>query len=300
MNTLKKKNIIKARIAIVTNIPSPYRVTYFNELNKILGDNLLVLYCANNEPNRKWIVNNLDHNHLYLKKNTLDIFSKYIYFNKDIINKLKIFSPEYIITGGFYPTMLLSILYARIKKKKHFINTDAWYLTESNFRFYHKILRKLIYKSTDGFLPVSKKGKSNLITIYKIPEKKITIVPYVIDNKQYAKHITNEKKYHVVFSGQFIERKMPFFFIDVCKELNLRINDFSVLLLGDGPLLKPSLELLEKHKVKYYSAGFVQPIKIPIIMSYAKMLLFPTKKDGWGVVVNEACALGLPVITCDN
>lgn len=299
MNLLRKKNTTK-RIAIVTNIPSPYRVTFFNELHKIIGNNLLVMYCAGNEPNRKWIVSNLYHNHVFLKKNILNFLSKYIYLNIDIINQLKKFSPDIIITGGFYPTMLLAIIYARTKKLVHFINSDSWSLTESDLRFYHKFLRKILYKSTDGFLPVSLKGKKNFELNYKIPEEKITIVPYVIDNNNYIKHIRNEKKYHLVFSGQFIERKMPFFFIEVCKELNSRIKDLSVLLLGDGPLFKPSIELLEKNKIKYYSAGFVQPMDIPNIMSYAKLLLFPTKQDGWGVVVNEAFALGLPVITCDN
>ena len=32
----------------------------------------------------------------------------------------------------------------------------------------------------------------------------------------------------------------------------------------------------------------------------SKILLFPTREDTWGIVANEACAAGIPVITCSN
>ena len=45
------------RILHITNIPTPYRVNFFNNLNKVLsskGIELYVIYCSYSEPNRNW------------------------------------------------------------------------------------------------------------------------------------------------------------------------------------------------------------------------------------------------------
>ena len=48
---------IKKRIVHLTNIPTPYRINFFNELDKYLkikNIDLIVIYCAESEPNRNW------------------------------------------------------------------------------------------------------------------------------------------------------------------------------------------------------------------------------------------------------
>jgi glycosyltransferase involved in cell wall biosynthesis len=43
-------------------------------------------------------------------------------------------------------------------------------------------------------------------------------------------------------------------------------------------------------------AGFARQDQLPQLYRSAKILLFPTQADVWGVVANEACASGLPVL----
>ena len=57
---------------------------------------------------------------------------------------------------------------------------------------------------------------------------------------------------------------------------------------------------LNKSGVTYSYRGFVNPSKLNKEYSSAKLFLFPTEYDGWGVVANEACISGTPVITCNN
>lgn len=42
--------------------------------------------------------------------------------------------------------------------------------------------------------------------------------------------------------------------------------------------------------------GYVTQADLPTYYANARIFLFPTKFDVWGVVANEACAAGLPVI----
>ena len=55
-----------ARVALLTNIPAPYRVPVYDRLAAELGDNFRVLYLAPTEPNRQWQLPELKHEHRYL------------------------------------------------------------------------------------------------------------------------------------------------------------------------------------------------------------------------------------------
>ena len=44
------------RVAIITNIPAPYRIPVYNLLGEHWKDNLFVIFCAATEPNRQWNV----------------------------------------------------------------------------------------------------------------------------------------------------------------------------------------------------------------------------------------------------
>jgi glycosyltransferase involved in cell wall biosynthesis len=43
-------------------------------------------------------------------------------------------------------------------------------------------------------------------------------------------------------------------------------------------------------------AGHVPQNELPEHFAVADIFVFPSRHDGWGVVINEACAAGLPVI----
>ncbi len=93
---------------------------------------------------------------------------------------------------------------------------------------------------------------------------------------------------------------MPFFFAEVAKHLKLKLPGLRVLLLGDGPEREALLADLRAAEIDFHYAGYVSQAALPTYYAAAKILLFPTKLDPWGLVANEACAVGVPVITCAN
>jgi putative transposase len=46
--------------------------------------------------------------------------------------------------------------------------------------------------------------------------------------------------------------------------------------------------------------GYFSQNELPYYYALTRVFLFPTLLDPWGVVANEACAAGVPVITCSN
>ncbi len=45
--------------------------------------------------------------------------------------------------------------------------------------------------------------------------------------------------------------------------------------------------------------GFVQSSALPDAFAQADVFVLPSRHDGWGLVINEAIAAGMPVITTD-
>lgn len=286
------------KIAMITNIPSPYREETYSILNEYLKNSYHVYYCALVEPNRLWKISNGNYNKTFLKKSIFKFKNKSIYLNIDIIKELMNFNPDVIITAGFSPTMLLAFLWAKFRRKKHIAFTDGTIDSEKSLSKIHKWVRKFVFGYTDAFIGASKKSLK-LYVSYNISNEKIFLSPLCINNDLYKQGGEIPKKYDIIFSGQFIDRKMPFFFIDVVKLVN-ESTPCKVILIGSGELKEKMLNKLKELNIEYSYPGFIQQEQLPFIYGSAKILLFPTKNDPWGVVANEACAVGLPVITCEN
>ncbi len=283
------------KTVLITSIPSPYRVTVFNEINRLISDDFLVIYTSSNHPAFKWEKTILYHNHSFLNETTNNDLDK-----KEVIyKKLKKFNPDVIITCGFNPTMLKAILFGLINHKKLIANTDAWELNEKSYSFLHILIRKILYKKMHAFIPVSKKGYLNFLN-YGIKKEQIFISHYAIDNHHSSSFINTEKQFDLLFSGQFIDRKMPSFFCEIIEKISYVKKDIKILLLGDGPLRNQTIDTLKTLNINYTYLGFVQPNELPKYYAQSKIFLFPTKLDSWGVVSNDACAVGTPVITCNN
>jgi glycosyltransferase involved in cell wall biosynthesis len=104
----------------------------------------------------------------------------------------------------------------------------------------------------------------------------------------------------MMFSGRFVDSKMPDFFCEVVLKVKNKKPEVNILLLGDGPLRMETLARLKENNINFESPGFVSQNELPAYYCNARIFLFPTKTECWGVVLNEACAAGMAVMTCDN
>jgi len=286
------------KVALVINIPAPYRIPVFEKLAQKLGQDFLVIFAARAEPNRSWNIGELHFNHLFLNENIKekkDGFN-YVHNNFDVIKHLKVFKPDVVITTGFNPTHLYAWLYTKIFRKKHIYMTDGTIESEKHLSLLHKIMRKVVYSSSDAFIGAGQKTKE-LYKSYNISEEKVFQSHLSASNECFLNSIGfEERKFDLMFSGQFTERKLPFFFAEIAKEVSLCIPTLKVLILGDGPLKKEFLSQLDRDKIDYLYAGFVDQKELPSYYSSARLFLFTTRLDPCGVVANEALASGTPVI----
>lgn len=284
------------RVALVTNIPAPYRVPVLNRVARLLGDDFLVIFCARIEPNRQWDLAPFEFNHVYLKERFTTSGGAYIHNNLDVLAHLKRFGPDVVITTGFNPTFLYAWCYALLRGRGHVPMTDGWLLSENGLGPLHRIVRHLVFRTSRAFIGASRKSLE-LYRSYGRADADLFQSHLCIDNERFARLAdAAPRDYDVMFSGQIITRKMPGFFAEVvCKVKELR-GSVRALVIGDGALREGMLARLRDAGVEVDYAGFLPQEELPARYCRAKLLLFTTSNDPWGIVANEALAGGTPVI----
>lgn len=285
------------KVVLVTNIPAPYRTPIFNKVAAVLRDNFLVVFSARIEPNRNWDLMKYGFNHYYLKENFNVSRGAFIHNNIDIFHVLRQFRPDVIITAGFNPTCVYAWGYSLLFGVSHIPMTDGWEISESTLGYTHRIVRRLVFKTSGAFLGAGKKS-FDLYRSYGISECNLFQSHLCIDNERFIRQSQSSgRSYDVMFAGQIIERKMPDFFADVVSKVKEARGGATVLVIGDGPLRERFLVKLSGSGAEVDYAGFVAQKDLPLYYSKAKILLFTTSCDPWGIVANEALASGTPVIT---
>lgn len=99
-----------------------------------------------------------------------------------------------------------------------------------------------------------------------------------------------------VFVGRYLHRKG----LDILLEAYSRYRDISkgtpwdLVCLGSGPL-EASLQGREGVR----NLGFQQPGALPGLLASCGAFVLPSRREAWGVVVQEAAAAGLPLICSD-
>lgn len=287
------------KLVLVTNIPAPYRIPIYNLIAQKLGENFLVIFCASIEANRQWTLPDMTFHYIYLKENSYAKNDGYnfVHNNPDVFKALKTFNPDVVITTGFNPTHLYAWLYTIVFRKQHIPMTDGWLYSESHLSWLHRLVRYIVFKTSHAFIGASKNSLA-LYESYGISKNKLFQSHLCIENKKFSNQISfQDRPYHVMFSGQFHEIKLPLFFAEVAGQLAKKINNFKVLILGDGPLKNDFFQKLDMYNVNYDYAGYVDQSHLPGYYGSSKLFLFTTRLDAWGLVVNEALASGTPVIS---
>lgn len=117
-----------------------------------------------------------------------------------------------------------------------------------------------------------------------------------------AYYSKEENKIEVIFVGQFIHRKGIDLLLEAMEPLFSEYSNLYLTLIGGGDLMAAlseqitSLGLTERINFE----GVMGILEIRARMAVADIMVLPSRWDGWGMVVNEAFSVGVPVIVSDR
>ena len=103
-----------------------------------------------------------------------------------------------------------------------------------------------------------------------------------------------------LYCGQLIGRKGVDLLLAAFSQAAVEFPNIELVLVGEGPLgaeLRAKIPQSIHSRVRF--AGFQPVAELPKFFAAADVFVLPSRHDGWGVVINQAIAAGLPVICSD-
>ena len=294
------------RILWITNIPSPYRVDFFNELGKSVD--LTVLFERANASDRDSAWQD------YKFENFTGILMRGLSYASDsafcpgVIRELM--QRRYdlaVVTNFSSPTGVAAIAYLKATHKPYFLESDGGFPGPPGLKA--KLKRAVIGGATGYFstsdvhddyyfaygarrdrlirYPFTSVGSEQILSSAPTPRQKAD-----------AKNVLGFQGQHLVlFVGQFIQRKG----IDVLLKASAGLSGSAdTCIVGGDPTeeYRTLVDDLELTNVTF--VDFKSQLELGAYLTAADVLVLPTREDIWGLVINEALANGLPVVTTDR
>lgn len=286
------------KLVIITNQPPPFRIPVYEIISRMPDIKLQVIFCSKREPNREWKLPPLNFDHVFLRERYTTRGDNFIHNNWDVIGALRRFQPDVIVTTGFNPTYLYAFAYAMAKGIAHVPMTDGTDVSEKALSAWHTLLRHIIYARSHAFISASDGGQ-RLYQSYDVDPERCFKSCLCIANEEYRQVMQHEEKqYDFIFCGRIVEGKNPLFTLEVARKAALLLDrKIRILYVGSGSqedVVKQKSALMPEVEAHFF--GFAAQDELPMLYRSAKIFLFPTLSDVWGVVANEAAAAGLPII----
>ncbi len=189
------------------------------------------------------------------------------------------------------------------------------YSDERNAKFLSDGIKRSL-KKTSKVITISQNARREIIDFYKIPESIVVVATPAVDQVYFYKRSPEQieevkRKYKI--SGDYIlalsnlePRKNLDGLVDAYCSLPKSVTDkIGLLLVGVSGWKTEKLfdKIVSKVQEGYNivrPAHYVADKDKPAIISGAKLLVYPSHYEGFGMPPLEALACGVPVITADN
>ncbi|MBX2819506.1 MAG: glycosyltransferase family 4 protein [Rhodothermaceae bacterium] len=304
------------QVVLVTNIPTPYRIPLFNELDRQLrevGVKLIVIFGSNTYTRRKWVVDLscCTFDYYVLKSKVLESRG-----NKEhttftfsgLARMLKRMNPDLVIAPGFSVATMKIWMLSFTQRFKFIIWTGSVERSGSYGSLLRVVQRRLLAAGASAFIVYGSAAKSYVESL-GVPSKKISIGINTVDTSFFAEQtqllrerLQPAKTKYLTFIGYLSRRKNVSDLVKTLIHLAQKRDDFVFEIIGDGDELPVLRNLVQVNQLgdRIVFHGYRQKEELPQYLARSNGFLFQTGFDIWGLVLNEAMAAGVPCIASKN
>lgn len=292
----------RLRLMVVTQIMAPTRIPLFNALASDSTIDLTVVYLALTEPSRRWLL--LQDEMRYRRAVLKDLWrwqrsGHYVHVSLGLADVLRRWRPDVVIAGGWDQLAH----HQAFALRRRFGYAFIWWVesTLRDRRIGHRWVeaaKKRLVDAADA-LVVPGRASSDYVAALGASPDRVFVAPNAVDNDFYRAAALDRSKrdgrVRFLYSGRLEPAKGILYLLDAWNRMS---GDATLALAGHG-----SLESAVRARVM---SGSMPPVETlghldrdDLAAEYARAdaLVFPTLSDSWGLVINEAMAAGLPVVT---
>ena len=165
------------------------------------------------------------------------------------------------------------------------------------------LIEKITSMLPDQITAVSKHTARELISILKVPEHKIAVIPNGISISELADVTPATSRSDVISVGRLLPHKNVDVLIQSIALLKTKYPRIKCIIVGKGPEKNNLIKLIQENDL-LKNVELIECIEdqkqLYSLMKSSRVFAFPSVREGFGIVVLEANGLGLPVITTDD
>lgn len=297
----------RPRVIYWSNIPAPYMVDRFNAVIRRGNVDLEAWFGARTEPDRSWTIDESTWQfpHRYLPR--VGIGKHRLSLPTSVLTVRR---PDLLVSLYSTPSFLAGLRLAWSCGWRTALWVEVTFDSWVRRRRWKETLKWAAFQRADGIITAGQDGRE-FVMGYGVVSERIHIVRCVVDVKYFASEVAVARASRdairsnlglsgvvFVFVGRLWKGKGTGPLLAAYEALARDLpNDTSLLLVGDGPEQARIARLATSvgHRVKL--VGFHQQAELPRLYAASDVFVFPTLGDPYGLVVDEAMATGLPIIS---
>lgn len=293
----------KRKILFLSNIPSPYRVAFFNSLGARCDLTVLYQLRASSERDEKWTAQaNGSFRQVFLPGKKTDVDKALC---PGVISWLEKPWDAIIIHGNSSPTELLAIAFCKIRRIPYILEGDGAFVgTGSGIR---EGIKRLAIAGAARYFSTCRELDNYYIHYGAAPERIrryrfsslteediLPRCPTPEEKNSLRRKLGIREGRMVLTIGQFIHRKGIDLLLEAATGLDPAVG---VYIIGGTPTEDYLRFVREQGLRQVHFVPFQEKEALREYYRAADLFVLPTREDIWGLVVNEAMACGLGVIT---
>lgn len=294
------------KVLITKSASSPYRVDFYNNFGKYVDLEILYEYRIAKGRDKTWSIKKAE-NFKEIFMHGIKLFGRFFI----PFDFKKYLEADYdIIIVGEYSTIagLFISKYLHLKNIPFILNFDGGYIKNEK-RFKYNIKKKII--SSASWWLSSSKSTDQYLVHYGADQDKIFRYPFTslhtediltdtisqFDKEEIKRELEIKYNKIVISVGRLIYSKGFDILIKAARDFG---GDVGVYIVGGEPTEELKKIIAEYSLDNIHFIDFKVKKELAKYYKMADIFVLPTRKDVWGLVINEAMSYGLPVITTDK
>ena len=277
------------RVFVLTDSPSPYQVELFNEIETEGSCELKVGYLRSRDPMRQWTRPDIRHQSIEIEPGIEDA-------------RAAVRDADLVVFNYYFHSNATQLIEERASRggpwcfwgERPGFRLPPWAALGGRLWRRWKLAR--LHGSSAPIWGIGKFAVDGYRREFG-PRRSYFNLPYFSNLERFGSGCSRAGSERVfLFCGSLIERKGVDLMARAFVQLATEVPDVRLRIAGDGALRQSLAQVLRPVSDRVEFTGFKDWSELPELYASADVLCVPSRYDGWGLVVPEGLASGLPVI----
>jgi glycosyltransferase involved in cell wall biosynthesis len=282
------------KLALLTEIPAPYRIPLFNALAERVG--LRVLFLADRDPRRPFYASHRDErrfDHRVLRGIEVRRGGRWIVVSRGVVRELRRFRPDAVAVGGWnQPAFWLALAYCRLRRIPLLVWVESTARDARSGSRALTLARDAMARGAAGaFVP----GRASAEYARSLGLELVELAPNAVDVSIFGRAAV-DRSGRARCTFLYVGRLDPEKGVDTLLEA-FRSLPGELVLVGGGSD-EPRLRALADDRVRF--EGPKDRDELVEHYAAADVFVLPSRSEPWGMVLNEAAAAALPLVATEE